>query len=489
MTRPKIVNLLIAFLFAIGPDASPVMAATSDDPPRVDSSLTFLAHVETIYVNVDNEPLTAWVKPIFAVLDTRFAAATKPQTIVVEVTLHPDRRAEVIVAARPGLSDADRQAVVTSADPATSPHTRVVDGTFRIVAKINGGTPEDLGPLTPPLPKLGDRKFAEFRPANTARKLVMLKTWARVEALPLLAEFARHRDKQNDGATRALGNALAAIKRDGPIGVAALTEKNPNFWRALVEAPRGDSLVPAVWVALCVANGQIGFAGKIANAVAPFHTDDFGSSEVLRGFRWRSQVFDEDVEERIRKGITLNDQGHFDAALKIYSAVLNDDPNSAWALYERFQTILTRGLKAHEPENKAMEAWPATRTAMLQADPMYASMASAEGPDELYDLLLRKEAETLFKDRDQFGRDVARYADIALDIGQPGFAALNYWNAYRSLEPQSYGNRNLIEDFLYSLERLDIKDIKKNFRGDHATEFKRIDDQRAKRKREMLKDK
>ncbi len=74
--------------------------------------------------------------------------------------------------------------MVTSADLATSPHTRVVDGTFRIVAKINGGTPDDAGPLTPPLPKLGDRKLAEFRPADTAKKLAMLKTWARVEALP-----------------------------------------------------------------------------------------------------------------------------------------------------------------------------------------------------------------------------------------------------------------------------------------------------------------
>ena len=210
------------------------------------------------------------------------------------------------------------------------------------------------------------------------------------------------------------------------------------------------------------------------------------SSATFAGDR---KYVDEDVDKRIRKGIALNDQGHFDAALKIYEAVLKDDPNSAWALYEQFQTILTRGLKAQDPENKTMEAWPATRKAILQADPMYASMASAEGPDELYDLLLRKQTETLFKDRDQFGPDLVRYADIALNVGQPSFAALNYWYAYRSLEPASYGNRNLLESVLYSLERLDIKDIKKNFRGDHKVEFKRIDDERAQRKREMLKDK
>jgi tetratricopeptide (TPR) repeat protein len=489
MMRAKIVNALMAVLFAVSFSASPVVAAAGDDPPKVDSSLTFLAHMETIHVNVDNEPLAAWVKPIFAVLDTRFAAANKPQTIVVEVTLHPDRPADVIVAARPALTDSDRKAIVASTNPATSPRTRVVDGTFQIVAKINGGTPDNSAPLTPPLPKLGDRKLAQFRPAGTAKKLAMLKTWARVEALPLLAEFARRREKANDGATRSLGKALAAVTRDGPVEVAALTEKNPDFWRALIEAPPGDSLVPAAWVALCVANGQVGFAGRIANAVAPIHSGDFGASEVLGGFHWRLQVFAEDIAERVRKGVALNDQGHFDAALKIYQAVLNDYPNSTWALHERFQTILTRALKNQTPENKAMEAWPATRKAILQADPLYASMASAEGPDELYDLLLRKQTETLFKDRDQFGRDVVRYGDLALDLGQPGFAALNYWIAYRSFKPQSYGNRNLVENFLYCLERLDIKDVKKKFRGDHALEFKRIDDERAQRKRAMLKDK
>lgn len=134
-----------------------------------------------------------------------------------------------------------------------------------------------------------------------------------------------------------------------------------------------------------------------------------------------------------------------------------------------------------------METWPATRRAILEADPLYATMASAEGPDELYDLLLRKETETLFKDRDQFGRDVIRYADIALDLGQAGFAAMLYWNAKTALEPEAYGKRNLIEDVLYCLEQLGNGDVKTKFPGDHAAHFKRIDGERAKRKEDRLK--
>jgi tetratricopeptide (TPR) repeat protein len=487
MVRPNINDLVLLFILAVCMTGSPAMAAAGDEPKKVDSSLTFLAHLEAIYVNVENESLAGWVKPIYAVLDARFAGATKPRTIVVEVTLHPDRPADVIVAARPALSDADTKAVFASADQAKSPRTRVVDGTFQIVAKINGGTPDESGPLTPPLPTPGDRKLARFQPASTAEKLAMLRAWARVEALPLLAEFARRRNGQNDGAIRALGKALAALKRDGPINVAALTERNPDYWRSLIAAPASDPLVPAAWLTLCVANGEIDYAKRIAEAIASFHTDEWGSSEVLRGFRWRLQLFDQELEKRIRKGIALYDQGQFDEALRTYEGVLKDDPKSAWALYERFQTTLAGGLMRKLPVDKLMEGWPATRKTMLEADPLYGSMASAEGPDELYDLLLRKEMETLFKDRAKLNRDVVRYADIALDLGQPGFAALMYWNAHRSLDPESYGNRKLIEDMLYCLEQLGIHDVKKNFSGDHTAEFMRINDERAKRKREKLK--
>jgi hypothetical protein len=111
-------------------------------------------------------------------------------------------------------------------------------------------------------------------------------------------------------------------------------------------------------------------------------------------------------------------------------------------------------------------------------------MAAATGADEAYDLLLRKEIETLFKEDKQFDRDIVRYADIALELGQPAFAAMVYWKARNSLKPETLKNRKPVEDFLYCLERLGVKDLKRNFAGDHAAEFKRIDARRAQQKSE-----
>ena len=235
-------------------------------------------------------------------------------------------------------------------------------------------------------------------------------------------------------------------------------------------------------MALHVANGEIDRARRLDDALALFDNDNWGSSYVLRDFRFRVQLFDEEITARIRKGIAMNDQRQYAEALKVYDSVLKDHPRSAWALYERFQSTMASRLKAKAPFDTLMQGWPATRKAILEADPLFGAMASAEGPDEIYALLLRKEIETLFKDRTRFNHDVLRYADIALDLGQPGFAAMLYWNAKQSLEPEAYGKRTLIEDVLYCLEQLDIKDLKSSFPGDHALEFKRIDGERAKRK-------
>ena len=286
------VSLLLCL--AAGRDA----AASGADPTQVESSLTFLSHMETVYVNIDNDPLVAWVKPIFEVLDKRFVRETKPRTIAVEVTLHTDRPAEVIVASRPALSDADSRAVRDAADVAKSPHSRVVDATFRIVTKIKGGTPSNSGPMTPPLLTLDERRLARFKPALVPEKITLLKSYARGEVIPLLAAFALRRDKPEHEATRKFGKALQNLKCDGPIDVALLTDKNPDFWRAMIQAPRGDLLVPASYVAVRVALGELPQAQHLCNAIEVFGSEDFGAVGLLRGFRTRFQLIDAALSKR-----------------------------------------------------------------------------------------------------------------------------------------------------------------------------------------------
>src|SRR5262249_10506441 len=112
---------LATWLFVLLVLTPPTANANRQDRPKVDNPLTFLDHVETIYVNIDQKPLVPWLEPIFNVLETRFARETKPRTIVVQVTLHTDSPAEVVVASRPALSDADTKVVLAAVDSTKSP--------------------------------------------------------------------------------------------------------------------------------------------------------------------------------------------------------------------------------------------------------------------------------------------------------------------------------------------------------------------------------
>jgi hypothetical protein len=471
--------LFAPLILAIGGAAGSV---ADDGPKKVDSSLTFIADAETIFVNVDNESLAPWVSPIFEVLDRRFRDEVRPRTIVFEARLHPDRAAEVFVSGRPALADGEIRALLAAADLAKSPRTRVVDGTFRIVAQVNGGTRDDSGPLIPPLPKPGEVKFARLKTLSPAAKIAAMREWARAEAIPLLAAFARHRDRAGDEAVRRFGETLRAVPRRGPIDVAALTDKSPDYWRAMMAAPPHDPLIPAAQAALLVANGEIRRAKRIADAMGPFDDRQWGSSFVLLDFRWRLALLDQELGDRIRKGVALSDQGRLDEALRVFDAVLREEPTSPRALYERFHTLEMKGLKKTPPT--PAEGWPEARQAILRADPLFTTMAVASGPDEAYDLLLRKEAQELFEDRNAVGRDTVRYAQIALDLGQPAIAAMLDWNVLRNFEPAAYGDRKLIEDVLYCLEQLGVGELKADFPGDHAAEFKRIAAERERRKRE-----
>jgi hypothetical protein len=332
-------------------------------------------------------------------------------------------------------------------------------------------------PKGSPVPS--ERRMAEFRTASTPAKLAILKRWARSEAIPRMAQLASEVDPKYVG-VRNLGKALKGVKPEGPIDEAALSDRNPDYWRAMLEMAPGMPLTPAVRIALHTANGEIDAARRIARTLAPFDQHKSPYSTLIAEFTAMADPFSKEVDARIKKGIGLNDAGKFAQAITIYEGVLKDYPGSAWAHFERHQSLLMQSMKT----NKDAPDWAVARKAILQADPLYGSMAEAGSEDELYDLLLRKESEGLFKDKAKGVSDLLRLADISVDLGQYGFAAMIYWSLMTNVEPAEYRNRDLIEASLYCFERLGAKELKKNFKGDHAAGFARIDAERAKRKQD-----
>jgi hypothetical protein len=82
--------------------------------------------------------------------------------------------------------------------------------------------------------------------------------------------------------------------------------------------------------------------------------------------------------------------------------------------------------------------------------------------------------------RSSISRDVVEYADIAVDLEVYGFAALLYWEATTVASSAGRDVVGLVESRLFCLDQLGIKDLKLNFKGDHAAAFARIKAHRQK---------
>ena len=283
-------------------------------PENVAVSIQILTELNIAEIALDTDSLVAWVKPAIGALETQFKDEQSRRTIVVQVTLHTDRQADVTVAGKPALTAAEKASVLKAVDPARSPRSKIVDCSFRIWAKVRGGAEDEKAPLQPPIETPDEHRLAELQAATTAEKLAIIRRWARAEALPILAAMAAKADPKFAG-VRSLGKAIGNLKPDSPIDVSALTDRNPDYWRAMMEMTPGNPFVPAVRVALHAANGEIDQARRYADMSSFFDANKSGFSRVLGEFKFMSREFYRDLESRIQQGITLHDKHKLPEAL------------------------------------------------------------------------------------------------------------------------------------------------------------------------------
>lgn len=476
---------LVALLFCtiIG------VASADDDGPEGHPSVRFITELNTAELTIDAESLGAWLKPIIEATKARFPLMKGRKAIVVQLTLRRDGSAVVELAGSPALSEEDIKALEAAADVEKSPRAKVASCTLRVVVKDEPGNPDDLPELTPALATPRERLLQKVKEAPTREGLDLIRRWAIEEALPLLAASASKAEEGFVG-VRNLGAALNKALADpkGDPDVEALATKNPDFWRAAVEMKRGNPLAPAVEASLLLADGRIEWAQQVAALGGIFDENKSGNSDLLGFGKTLAEAYLEGVYARIREGITLYDAGKLDEALAAFDAILKDDPQSAWALYERFHTERTMRLKGQDVGDRGeADPWPAVRARILASNPMYQTMGEAHGQEGFFDFARRAELGSLFKGGRVTPKDVVAYADIALDLEAFDMAGLLYWSILTSIAPKDYGNRPVLESFLYALERLGAKEIKENFKGDHAAAFAAIEADRRKRVEAMSK--
>ena len=291
------------------------MSAAGDDPASdqkgpVNVSVVFMTEMNIAELSLDIDPFTEWTKPIIAALENAFREEKSRRSIAVQITLHPKAPAEIEIAGKPGLSDGETQAILAATDPARSPRTKAADVCYRIVAEVNGGHPDRAMHLLPKLESPDEAMRSRLEAASTAEKVALLKRWAREQAIPLLAVASNAAEDKYAG-VRNLGRALSKIDLSAPIDVEKWTERNPDFWRAMMEMAPGNPLVLATRVYLHVASGDFDKAQRLASIASIFDKGESGASRLLGDARRWMAILEQDIGVRIKKGIALHDRRRF----------------------------------------------------------------------------------------------------------------------------------------------------------------------------------
>jgi hypothetical protein len=299
--------------------------ATKGKAKVVEPSLQLLTESNISQLTIEVEPLVHWVKPIIDGVEKRFQDEKARRDVVIQILLRKKGKPEVVVAGRPGLSEAETKDILNLVDLSQAPRPKVVDFSFRINAKINGGDPDPMRAFEPKLVDPFKAFLERFQAATTAEQVALLRDWAREEAIPILAAATSGADPKFKGVVN-LGKTLSKLDFDKGLDVEGLTERNHDFWRATLEMAPGNMVVPVARVALHCAKGELDKARRIAEIAGFYDSNESAPSRLLGEFRELHAVFSKGFDARVNQGIGLHDQGKFAEAIQVYDEALRDYP-------------------------------------------------------------------------------------------------------------------------------------------------------------------
>jgi len=419
-------------------------------------------------VVLDKKPFFAWMKKIDSEIQKQLKTENGDKDVLVLISLHKAGKPTVQIAARPELSKMAIQSLLGKINKYEPPKTRISDYSFAVVAKLNKGCQNKKIKFSPAFYLPAQRKFAEFSKMSLAGKKAALQEFVSNEVIPVVCIYEKKVNPKFKGVL-SVGKILEK-KKYLNTEIDDLTVKNPDYWRAVVEMARGNQLIPFSKVCMHIAKGEFDIANRLLFAIKFFSIKSSLPAVYTGEIGRRLDLFNRELGAAIRKGIALHDKKKYKEAVACYESLLKDFPNSAWLNYELYFSKAA-GIKN---ENERGREWDKFKKIIYKCDPMYYMGVSAKSGKEAYLLFERRKIKDLFKTKNNFRKDFIQYADIALDLGNYGFAAQLYW-LILYFPPKDYNNRNILACYLYCLNKLGVRKVAENFKGDFPAEFKKIE--------------
>ncbi|MCB0397849.1 MAG: hypothetical protein KDD36_14450 [Flavobacteriales bacterium] len=422
-------------------------------------------------VTVDQEPFITWMGTVTNTIEANLKEEEGDKEVIVVVSVHRDKAPSISVGARPKLSKGGMKKLTDALANLAEQHTKFTDYSFAVMAKVNKGCDQELE-FEPAISYPQKTEMEAFKKLEPADKIKEISIWMKEEVIPIVAYYENRAEDQFEG-VRSMGEILKQQKYL-KARVEDLTENNPDYWRATMEMSQGNQIIPFTKACMYLADGAFDKANHLLFVIRFFSDNESLPALFLDEISAKMEVVNDEITSAINQGIALHDQGKYKEAVSHYNKLLKVFPNSAWLNYEHYFS----GAAQMKDEDKQNDAWTASKKVIYTCDPLYPVNVRASTGKEGYLLFRRQEINSLFKKKEDLKSDFVKYADIALELEDYGFAAQLYWLILSYFAKEDYDNRNILAHYLYCLDKLGDTESVKNFKGDFPEEFAKVEAER-----------
>ncbi|WP_298903421.1 hypothetical protein [uncultured Psychroserpens sp.] len=435
---------------------------------EVEIMINLLENEKISDINIDEDAFINSISKITDYCKSSFNDLPKTQKIGILIIAHKKGKPTYEIYSNPKIDNTLKDQTLKDLSKLKIDNTKLVD--FPIFISINSTNNReitDFKAFTNPV-KL---KLDAYKKADLKTKLKLNKAYAINEALPILSAYQVIVNDKFVG-VKTFGNLIQNANFNKTYDTQKATSLNTNYWRATLEMDRGNQLIPITKIYALVAQGEFDHAKKYIEILRPFSNPQTISNDYLETINYRLNLFYQDLEKEILKGISEHNKGNYKVAINIYNAILDIYPNSAWALYEKYYSENALKLKEDKISPEDKKDWDIAKVEIYKHNPLYHMDVRAKTGKDAYLLFRRQEIGGLFKNENEKLSDVFKYAEIASDLGIYDFAAQLFWLTATFDKDNS---QKSIHNFLYCLDKLGDTQIKSNFKGDFESIFKAIE--------------
>lgn len=384
-------------------------------------TMMFVQEDHYLTYNLDVEPVGEWLKDVISVSKTHLKELKGKGQVALGLEITTQGTCTYYLATDlPELDASKKEGMLAELRKTKAAKTKAANDEVILFFDVNGASSKDYEDLkakvgTPAL-KMQDKLLN----GTTAERKEALKQRCLNYLLPLMMVSA---DKDTD-------EKFAGVKSTGAyysthIGELANTEalcKDLRIWRGMMEMSPKNYLIMSLFPIGHILNGRLDAAKMQLQIMDLTAAEKSLAGYVVNELFNHIQSIYKPLYADINKGVELHDKGKYAEAVKIFEAVLKEDPQMALAIHE---LALSRSMIKNASSSE--QIWAEYAPRLYAASPMYPYQMHAGSGEEAYLTFLRLELAELFQKGETFGDDLYRYANIAMELGNYGYAAQYFW--------------------------------------------------------------